>query len=82
MGQITQIKEYVKALASVVDPPTIVAALKMYGQAVFFLNLEAAATKAIEKGIGVGGLFVQVEPLSSLGARIVISNNPLICLTM
>ena len=41
-----------------------------------FLNSEAAANKAIEKGIGVEGLFVQVEQLSSLGTRIIISSIP------
>ena len=37
----------------------------MYGRAVFFLKSEAEANQATQKGIVVGGLFVQVEPLES-----------------
>ena len=70
MGRAIQMEAYVKAMANVVGPSTTVAASKMYGMAVFFLKSEAEANKAIQKGIVVGGLFVQVEPLSSLGTRI------------
>ena len=63
-------------MANVVGPSTIVAASKMYGRAEFFLKSEAEANKAIQKGIVVGGFFVQVEPLSSLGTWITLSNIP------
>ena len=65
MGRAIQMEAYVKAMANVVGPSTIDAASKMYGRAVFFLKSKAEANKAIQKGIVVGGLFVQVEPLES-----------------
>ena len=42
----------------------------------FFLKSEAEANQATQKGIVVGGFFVQVEPLSSLDTRITLSNVP------
>ena len=75
-GRVIQLEEYVKAMANVVGQSTTVAASKMYGRAVFFLKSEAEANKAIQKGIVEGGLFVQVEPLSSLGTWVTLSNIP------
>ena len=40
------------------------------------LKSKTEANKVIQKGIVVGGLFVQVEPLSNLGTRITLSNIP------
>ena len=68
LGQTTQMKAYVGAMANIVGSSATVAALKKYGRAVFFLKSEAAANKVIEEGIVIEGLSVQVEPLSSLGS--------------
>ena len=72
LGQTTQTEVYVSAMADV-GSAAIVAASKMYGKAVFFLESEAAANEVIEKGIVVGRLVVQVELLSSPGT----TNHPL-----
>ena len=63
-------------MANVVGSSAIVAASKMYTRAVFFLKSEAATNIVIEEGIVIGGLFVQVKPLLSLGTRIVLYNIP------
>ena len=76
LGQTTQIEVYVSGLANVFGSSAAVAASEMCGRAVFVLKSEAAANKVIEAGIVVGGLFVQVELLSSIGTRTILSNIP------
>ena len=65
---------YVSAMANVVGSSAIVAASTKYRIAVFFLKSKAAANKVIEEGIVGKWLFVQVEPLSSIGTQIMLFN--------
>lgn len=70
------IEEYVVALAAIVPPGTIAHSGKLNGKAVFYLTTKKVADAAVEKGITVRGVYVQLEPVVSVAARIVVSNVP------
>lgn len=70
------IEEYVAALATIVPPGTIAHASKLSGKAVFYLTTKKVADAAVVKGMTVRGIHVQLEPIDSVAARIVVSNVP------